>query len=130
MRPIVVQNIDKAKLRGAEDLPDWAHDLIDSHNKNADALRELAGQQGNAIRVVQFATGGTVTDSFPKFVSCPFEPVGVKVVRARNLTDPTAVFLECAVPDWQSQPGGISIRYISGLSSDTNYSITLELLRG
>ena len=123
-----VQRLDRKDL--PEDAPSWAEMFIEAHNKSVDAILDLASAPTNALKVLNFATDVDPATAFPKFVALPYTPVGLKVVKARNLTDPTSLFVDCTVSDWLAQPNGISIRYIAGLNASTQYEITIEAIRG
>lgn len=100
---------------------------------------------------VSIATGPVVADAFPLTVDLPqatgggeiafsngvewvagTTPSGVIVVRARNDTNPDAIFDEAVVPtfdDGDPTPGAESfdITNVTGLAPSTNYTLTLLL---
>ncbi len=79
------------------------------------------------IHVEAFTTGATVEGSFPRTFSCSAQPTAVKVGKAVNVTDGTALFYEAVAIDWSWAAGVFSIRYLSGLDVTTSYQVTLEI---
>ncbi len=107
--------------------PPWARELIDAINANADALNSLAASRSGVRRILDFTTVDPVESSFPLFMAFDSPPDGLSVVHPRNMTDLTSLFYEGVSIHFDHVPGGVTIRYISGLTTNTRYRLKIEV---
>jgi len=114
-----------------------AQKMADAVNKVNRSLREALsrGLTQDNLRTqtvaLTFTTKATVADTFPLPAIAlaqhmPATPKAVRVTNRRNNASPETTFTSASDVDWSPTEGKkLSIRYVSGLSASTNYTITL-----
>ena len=115
----------KIAIRDIEDSKRFAMVLQTILDKLSDLFSNVRPRQ---VIELDLAVGAVVADSFPKSVRAPkFRPLGVTICRFRNTTNPTATPVSQPFAHWDlSETGELRLLNVTGLESNTTYSIALE----
>lgn len=102
----------------------WAVKLVNAFNQMSLETTKALDAAGPKMRVLEFATGATVADSFPIDVPVDFIVTDARVAMVLKGTPSGAVTVTA-----QMLSGGKLLRVssITGLSASTRYSIRLAL---
>lgn len=76
----------------------------------------------------EFTTASVIANGFPVYVPFrAFVPKGISIVRLENVTAPGTSHTSAVWCDWEPGTDGFVVRYVSGLSTSTQYRATLEI---
>lgn len=81
------------------------------------------------LAVIKFKTPATATAAFPLDVTLPqgMVPRSVVVGRVIDWRSPETAITSAYFVDWRPSGGGLRVRNIVGVSSNSTYEITLEV---
>lgn len=122
----------KVRSIALDKVPEELREHFKPVNDLMTATQELWRQQPRRyLAEVIIPTGAVVANSFPLVVNIPFKVNvrGVNVSRLRNETDPSAAHTSAVWVHYeQRDTGSITVKNITGLSANTVYHLTLEVL--
>lgn len=113
-----------------EGLPGASDGFLRQLNAFAQAVADALAPS-SALVDVTVRTAAVLADTFPLYVKPPegVTPAGVSIVRIQNATDADAVAAAAVFLDWDlTSEGLIRVKTIVGLSTSTDYTLTLQVL--
>ncbi len=107
-------------------LGQWATDLVNAINQFSLEVVQAFQQTAPKYKTLSFATSATIADSFPIDFPVDASPSEVRIAAATGDNGTAALTVKWVPISITSSQLGVRVSLITGLSSNTTYSIRLS----